>query len=467
MSEKEEFNLRSYVKGKSGDAVRDVLPLEHFANTPVLRFFMEIFLFIHMEEYVPKTADEDFFASVGSRKEGETNVQKLIMHTNLTRTLKLPIRQQMYLLAHEAGHVILGHLLRCDMFDNPKLWNIAIDSVLNEILNASYSSVMEMPKSPEGKTLGVTVSSLKKQGLLKTGKPWNELSAEEIYLLMQEQGKSMSPQEIEEMMKQMAEEMMKQLGGQPQSGQQGEKDTPGRGKTFEELLDELDKQRLDEHDHSLDAKNLSDEVRHQIENMIKQAKSDVYGTEAGNFVRNLMSIVPKDFPFSQVLEPIIYREKYNFSRPSRRVKMKQFPSFIPNKRQEKIKVYVGIDVSGSTDGYIEDFLGYVMALPEFEEVVYCDTQIQHIIRKGDPIPPMVPGLGGTNLNPVFERFAEHERNKKGSEKLNFLILTDGELGAVETGPKDSNVIVFTTHCLVKYSEARRPWINIEIEPDHI
>jgi predicted metal-dependent peptidase len=120
-------------------------------------------------------------------------------------------------------------------------------------------------------------------------------------------------------------------------------------------------------------------------------------------------------------------------------------------------------MSGSCEHLAPDFLGYIAALPEFEKVYCIDTKIQHIIKKGEPIPKMVYGAGGTDLNPVFEIFEDLEKKAPPNVKLNFIVLTDGEIPPVKFGAKDAMTLVFTTHMEVHWEKALRPWRNITIK----
>jgi len=185
----------------------------------------------------------------------------------------------------------------------------------------------------------------------------------------------------------------------------------------------------------------------------------MYGNTAGNFIRDLMKAVKKTFPFRQLLNKILYKQHSDFHREHRNFKVDPF--FIPRKQGEKFKIYVMIDTSGSVYDFTEDFMGYVMALPEFEELVMIDTQIQAIYKKGDPVPRVVPGGGGTDLNEGFHRWADIEKTAKS--KCNFICLTDGEIPAITRGPIKSKTIILTTHEEVQYSNAQKKYVNYHID----
>ncbi|HRQ45176.1 MAG TPA: hypothetical protein PLB12_12585, partial [Candidatus Goldiibacteriota bacterium] len=105
-------------------------------------------------------------------------------------------------------------------------------------------------------------------------------------------------------------------------------------------------------------------------------------------------------------------------------------------------VYAAVDVSASTKDLTEDFIGYIMALPQFEEVVFFDTEIQYVLKKGQSMPSVMNGYGGTDINCVIKRWQKIEDNNK-SKKLNFVALTDGYVEEIEEMTKEQ-ILVLTT-----------------------
>ena len=450
------MSLRDELRNRniSTDPIRNVLPFEHFALNSDLRFFMELFLMLRIEEYIPKSKDDHFYAAMVMNKK----TKNIHMQVNVTQLLQHTISEQMYILAHEAAHLLLSHLIRVEKYDNPEALNIAEDAVINSLLNKYYKGALNQPTDDSGKKIGITIESLMEEKILPANflenRSVDEVTSDEIYEILKKNSNNSNN------------------GNNGNNSNNNSKDSSNSScsKSGKISLEDLDNMRLDNHDGQPHPDDVNGDIKETIDNMIKAAKSNEYGSIAGNFVRELMEIVRKDFPFNQVLEVMLYKEKYDFSRPSRRIRLRDTTgrlrqTFIPRKRNQKFRVYAGIDVSGSCDDYIESFLGYIMGLPEFEEVVYCDTQIQNIVKKGDPIPNKVSGLGGTDLNPIMKRWEEFEKNKRGSEKLNFILLTDGEIPELEYGPRRSNVIVFTTHNTVNFKGASRPYLNILIDPE--
>lgn len=394
------------------DQIRRMLPLEHFASQLELKFFLDLFMVMPTRD-TSKTP----LAMVSM-----TADKKLAMHINIPNLLKLPLKEQMYVMAHEAAHIILGHLLRCRKIGSAEVWNIATDAVINSMLNRHYRSYLSMPRNEDGKITIITLQSLEKENGVKLSElqvPENEMTSEEVYSLVL---KSLPP----------------------------------------EMIDQLDNGRIDGHDPLFNADEMDDEVKKNIEEIMRAAKNNGYGTEAGNMVQDLMKVVKKYFPFDQILDKIFDKKRSDFSRPHRRMQLDPF--VLPRKRGEKIKVWAAVDVSGSCYDYIEDFVGYLLALPETEEIYFFDTDITLTLKKGQQVPKIIPGWGGTDLNPAMEKFAQIEKTAQGI-KPNFVVLTDGEIPELTVGPVKSRTVIMTTSDEVHYSKAINPYININISPN--
>jgi predicted metal-dependent peptidase len=422
----------------SNDPVRGKLPLEHFANNPALQFFMEVFLIVGFDNYHKDNDKDNFLACVGVGrppvKDGELDKKELNKVSEAERTLmitvaldrlaKFPVKQQMFILAHEAGHVLLSHLVKCDKYDSPFRWNIAVDSEINSILLSSYGGALEQFEI-DGRKAGITVESLKNEGHIETDKSADDLNAEEVY------------------------DMLKDKEDKEGKGGGGGKRT----------LADLDGDRVDKHDPSLNPDRLPEDVKRTIEDMLKRAENNAYGSQAGDFVRKLRKIVKKNFDFKSVLDPIFTYTKYDYNRGSRRIRIKD--AFVPRTREIDFKVYAMLDTSGSCEGQAENFLGYLLDLPQIEEICFCDTRITKVWKKGEPFPTASFGGGGTDLNEVFERWEKLEAGSRGT-KMNFVALTDGEIPELTHGPRESTTIVFTSHNDVQFAGSRRPYMNVEI-----
>lgn len=407
--------FKSVVSGT--DKLRDLLPFEHFATQPELRFFLDLFLMMPLR---------DLSGTPGLAAVSLDSNKKLTLHANLNMFQEFPIKEQMYILMHEGAHVLLGHLIRCKRIEDPKVWNTATDAVLNSIINRTYRSYVDMPRAEDGHEIGLSLQRLEKEGLLnlhEMGVAENEITSEEVYAQL------LKESETEE----------------------------GKKKIIV-----LEGDRIDEHDPHFNADEMDDDTKEHINEIVRAAKNGAYGSHAGGFVQDLMKVVKKSFPFQQILDKIIHRDKPDFSRSHRRVHCKGM--LFPRKRSERIKVWAAVDVSGSCFDYIEDFAGYLLAMPEIEEVYFFDTGITHTLKRGEQVPKTVPGWGGTDLNPAMELFAKHEKEAVGV-RCNFVVLTDGEIPELHCGPVRSRTVIMTTNEEVHYKGATHPYLNINISSD--
>jgi len=443
----------------SNEQIKNKLPLEHFAKSDSLRFFLDLFLCM-------KLRDSKEVPIAGVMLNNERGVDMLL---NMEEFEKYPIRQQNYVLAHEGAHILLEHLLRNKRIESPEGWNIATDGVLNHILDKHYSSTMEELKDSKGQGMAVTLERLQAQKLIDPAKcnrdSLDEMTAEDAYDQLMKNAKKIK---VSNGPGSGCPSCGKDMGQKPSDGS-GDKNAkngncPHCGYDGKEGIKEMDKKRFDKHDPNVTNDNMNRDMREKLGDIMRGAKNNQYGKEAGDFARALEKAIKKYFPFDRILDKIIFRDKNDFSRPHRRMKLN--PYYFPRKHSEKVKVYAAVDVSGSCMDYTEDFLGYIMALPQFEAVYFFDTGITQVLTKNDEKPEhmsSVKGGGGTDLNPVMDLFRKIERESFGA-KLNFVVLTDGYIPALTTGPSRSRTVILTTGDEVHWSGAQRPYHNIKINP---
>jgi len=425
-------------KTKGYDKVRDLLPLQEMGMDLDLGFFLAV---TSMMRFVD--TEKIRLAGVTVDVDG-----KLLMLVNTKNLKTLPLKQQMFVMAHECSHIVFEHLLSCKKDESISAWNIATDAVINNILIREYNTKIDEvtdPKTGELKT--IQLHKLISDGKVipeKVGKEPNMMTSEDVYNQLIEN----SPQKPKQ--------------GKGKSDPNGDpNDALGNGDFSE--LDEIDENNFDTHDRSFDWDKVEAETKHDLGQVFKAAERNEYGASAGNYARGLSSVIKKHFDFSRLLDKIIYKKKIDFSREHRRVKLGGGLMF-PRKHGEKMKIYVTVDVSGSCWDVTEDFLGYIMALPEFEEVSFFDVGIIETVVKGDVPPhkrPSCPAGGGTDLNPSMAHFEELEK-AVNSEKLNFIVLTDGYIPPLTCGPTKSNVIIMTVGDDVEYERAGRKYRNINI-----
>jgi len=314
----------------------------------------------------------------------------------------MTMEDRLFILMHEASHVILSSMSRSAGRDKT-LWNFATDIVINEMLAHNFKL-----KIPEGLLDMAFLDSI-------TGK------------------KTHSPDGCNGIVNINADDIYKELALFIEHiVRRGNKAivTLKNGRT-EEI--NIYGEECDE-----DVSGLDGRVKQMIKDVLNGAEE--YGRAAGNFVKGLLKAVKKSFPFKDVLKKQFEKKDYDFSRPNRRIKV--CDSFFPRRKTPAFVVYAAVDVSASTTELTEDFLGYIMALPQFEEVVFFDTKIQHVLKKGQPMPIVMNGYGGTDINCVIKRWQKVEDNNR-SKKLNFVALTDGYVEEIEEMTKEQ-ILVLTT-----------------------
>jgi predicted metal-dependent peptidase len=373
------------------------IPIKNLVADPDCRPFGQVLCAVTVHEVSLK----DAYAAVSMNSSKQLS---LLLSKESWGTLSG--KEQLFVLAHEASHILCNHLGRMSQNVNRTVYNYASDAVINSILAEFYPNHFSVPEGV------ITLDLLLTRGWIKDGSV----------------------------------------------------DTATVDKVYREMMNHPDMQKLLEFlknckslDIHSDLSNMDPMLRRMLEDIVREGKG--YGNNSSNTLKRLGEIYSKYFPFETILRKLLERERYDFARPSRRVKVKG--SFIPRRKVPKFKVYAAIDISGSCFNYSEQFLGYIQSLPEFEEVVYFDTQIKHIVKKGEAKPATLQGYGGTDVEPVMDRWRTIEQKNAASTQLNFLLLTDGLFARIKEAPRSGNVIVFTTSEEVE-SPTGRKWLNVHI-----
>lgn len=264
--------------------------------------------------------------------------------------------QQITLLAHEAYHVALSHILRLGDRD-PKLWNIATDYVINLMLHKA--KFKDIP-----------------QGLLDH--QYDNMSADEVYAkLLKNPPKVPAP-----------DHMM-----QP-------KDANGNPEDPQITKAKIDKLIVKAATHAkLAGEKALGDLPSDMQRAIEEALNPKLDWRT--ILMNHMSSFKK--------------EDYSYRRPNK----KYLPDFyMPTLYSESLgSIGVAFDASGSVSD--EDFnlfksevdLIRNMLNPESVDLISFDTKLQtrHVITSDMPIKDLeFGGYGGTSLAPVFEHFNKNK-----------------------------------------------------------
>ena len=310
-----------------------------------------------------------------------------------------------FLLAHEAMHVALGHLPRMKDRDH-KLWNYACDAVINETLIA------------EG--VGEFIAG----GIRMLGAQYrtSESIYDEIASRLKPKEKTspaigqgltlpLFPDDLE------ADGQAGGLAGASDDGSENGNDSTASTPPFIGELNIPDLPR--------EARKMTqEEINEQIEEgklALGQALTTARtcGNMSGGLARFIGSILESSMPWYELLERYMVskaEQRYNWSRPDKR---RLNIAYLP--RRERFPslgtVVIGVDVSGSiSDIEIAEYLGHCERIfdlchPRKVYVVYCTTQVEAVdeYEKGEPLEPRKNlWSGGTCMPAIMDWIAKND-----------------------------------------------------------
>jgi predicted metal-dependent peptidase len=331
--------------------------------------------------------------AVALKKDGKA----VLVYNNEYFHLSLNPADQAYVLLHEAAHMLLASFSR-GAGKNRELWNAATDLVINSMLSIFLG--VKPPKQ------AATFDYMIEAGVLKYG-DYRESSAEEIYETLRKTLKSCRQEG--------AFLVLKNANGKT-----------ANIRRYDEVFDE--------------ESAVPEGAMGQAMKKLVREYSDA-GTGSGNFARQLGKIQRKKFPFEPVLRKCFSRLANDWTRPNRRLRVKG--SFVPRKRQKQYVIVAAIDVSGSCCELTEQFVGILKGMPEFDSVIFFDTAIKKIVKKGEKIPEKLNAYGGTCIDEPLKYFCDFSGKTQGLE-ANFLILTDGHVGPIKQKFPPGEVIALYT-----------------------
>ena len=275
------------------------------------------------------------------------------MYMNVDFCAPLPVRQLMFLLAHEAMHYMLAHGLRRGHRD-PQAWNVAADKVINDtLIDAGVGDFIDG---------GVTLDGAR------------EMAAESLY----------------------------------DENDDGDGEGPGGlGNDIGDPTD-ADGQPLDDATiHQLEAEAKIDAIQ-----SAKAAKA--VGKLPASIERIIEELVNVTTPWYDILERFMagkIKDGYSWNRPNRRFIARNI--YIPGTDYvpKMGPVVIGVDTSGSIGpDEIAMFNGHINRIidtcnPEVVHVVYCDYDVAGVDEytpQDFPVTIQCKGGGGTSFKPVFD-----------------------------------------------------------------
>ena len=340
----------------------------------------------------------------------DTKRLNYVLYYNPQAIMYIPMKYLTEIIKHELMHILLGHVT--DIRNKFPLgspeqarWNFSVDMTVNSYLKLPKELKICDDKPPI------------KLIFPPDGWPTHE-SCDYYYIRLMQSNKK--PQSGETSCKSGQKNKESQEGKEPQNDK--ENNDKGTGNQ------ENGPSPIDSHKYweALDSamESVAQEIRRYIVNEGKKR-----GTVPESLQKYIETSLDTSIPWHQYLKQIIgeeYSDDYvnTFSRRNRRIE--DLAASIPGTlRDRRIKLYVGVDVSGSIDdeifsklmGVIEDIQKKV---PSDITSIYCSAQIHHVEEFKKKAKYDRHGSGGTAFTPVLD----YVKKQRGTNKV-LVYLTDG------------------------------------------
>ena len=342
--------------------------------------------------------------------------------------------ERLFVLAHEVWHGILQHMVRIERRDH-YIFNLATDMEVNEMLKAEGFVL------PKGCVLPDTF-----------GLNAHEQAAEKYYEMLVQQGKSNSKSN-------KSSTSSTSNGGDNHADGDDDKsddstDNNSNGGNADGKLDgQFDQHVYDDQGLSDSSKDVDDKygkvdydpdvqpnvTKNKCEKLRAAAVSAAQkiekekgrGSLPGCIQRLIGELTESKISWKEVLAQFVLKSNgthTDWSTPNRRFAASG--TYLPSHDGTKLNVAVGIDTSGSTDAYINDFMGELNGILSACEsydltLVECDTEVGKFEKYSNESPLdftsyKMSGGGGTELNPIFKKL-----EKENEHPDCVVVFTDG------------------------------------------
>ena len=353
--------------------------------------------------------------------------------------------ERLFVICHEALHVILNHGVRMKDTKDRNACNIALDVVVNHMLCRCFGFDRTQISNWE-KLCWVDTVFKKEDGRMKTdkGRPIAEDDCFEYYLnLLDKHG---MPQ-IGKGKQGQGQPCQGQAPGGPGQGQGGDDEGDGEGlqtlddhevmagesNNWEEVIDRLDQGLNDEEKGT---------IKPEIDKHFQTTPSQRAGTVTGGMWHVAqVGKVKKKQKWESVIKKWVKKklrskddDQEQWARMNRRLVMLPADMFLPSNMEideevrdkHKIKVRFYLDTSGSCWHLKDRFFAAAMSIPEdrFEVELFCfDTQVV----KTDLVGKKMYGGGGTYFHIIEQNIQQAMHGKDGDGKYPdaVFVMTDG------------------------------------------
>lgn len=291
--------------------------------------------------------------------------------------------------AHEVMHVCLKHLVRIGTRD-PKIWNIAVDAAVNEVLSHTFRlpdtwvRIQQMAQKCAEEIYDWIIKNAKTYKMPASG-------GFDSHIFGQDEGEA--------------------TGNQSKKNQQGSGGGAKNSPFFQEGQQPFDTARA-------------------VREAYNFAKSQ--GKLPAGIDRLFADILNPQLDWKDVLRKFIVQvipHDFSYTRPSK--KSYSCGYYMPMVLREHIELCIGVDSSGSiSEEEYAEFLSEIYAMcKQFENlkatVIVCDAAVQEVIEIDENFDPYCikgRGYGGTDSRPVYDWLEEN----KGLEAIRLLVyFTDG------------------------------------------
>ena len=347
--------------------------------------------------------------------------------------------ERLFVLAHEVWHGILQHMIRREGRD-AFIFNLATDMEVNEML------VAEGFMMPKDCVLPA-----------KYGIHEREQAAEKYYeLLIKQANKNGKGNKSSSSQSGNSKSKSKSGNSQSNSDNDGEgepQDDNTSGNSDGKLSGQFDQHIYDNQGLSQKEKDVDDKygkvttdpnvapnvTKNKCEKLRAAAvaaaqkieKESGRGNLPGCIQRLVGQLTESKISWKEVLAQFVLKSNgthTDWSMPNRRFAASG--TYLPSHDGTKLNVAVGIDTSGSTNAYINDFMGELNGILSACEtydltLVECDTQVGKFEKYSDESPLdfthyKMSGGGGTELNPIFKKL-----EKENEHPDCVVVFTDG------------------------------------------
>lgn len=319
---------------------------------------------------------------------------------------------RMFIFGHEVWHSLLQHLARAENRD-PEIMNVAEDLEVNQLLVKDGFCAPSHALMPD-----------------KLGLP-PDLCAEQYYDLLTQNAQNQS-------------RAREAAADRTTSGQFDVHARPGDNPADKKpggqnLSDKYGRLGRDKDFRPDDPRKSVERIREAVF-AAAQVMERTRGSLPGHVKGLVEALLRPELDWRERLQQFVTRtcggENRTWSPPNRR--HAHGGVYLQSRKGEKIKVFAGLDVSGSTQSDIPKFLaelnGLVKTFGKFEiTVAQCDTEIRSCRTYTDDDPLdlenekfEIEGCGGTELRPLFDKVSEMADEGDAPDAV--VILTDGYVG---------------------------------------